>query len=136
MRRSLVVPLVATAFLGVMAIGGVTVASATTPPTKTVTITGTACPKKTEFCYKSAALVVPRSTKVVWKNTTQAPHTVTRCTVALCGVKGGTGKDPAFHSPTINVGKTYSFTFKHPGTYVYFCEFHGYSVMHGTITVK
>jgi plastocyanin len=135
MRRSLVVPLVA-AFLGVMAVGSITVANAATPPTKTVTITGTACPKKTEFCYKSAALAVPRGTKVVWKNATQAPHTVTRCTVAQCHVNGGTGKDPAFHSPTINAGKTYSFTFKHPGTYVYFCQFHGYTVMHGTITVK
>ena len=135
MRRSLVVPLVATAFLGVMAIGGVTVASATTPPTKTVTITGTVCPKKTEYCSVGGTRRA-RSTKVVWKNASQAPHTVTRCTVTFCGVKGGTGKDPAFHSPTINPGKTYSFTFKHPGTYVYFCQFHGYPVMHGTITVK
>ena len=60
---------------------------------------------------------------------------MTRCTKKLCGVSGGTGTDPKLGSPMINGGKTYSFTFHHAGTYVYFCTVHGYFVMHGTITV-
>jgi hypothetical protein len=73
---------------------------------------------------------------VVWKNTTQAPHTVSRCTVAACGVSGGTGKDPKFDSPIIDPGKTFAFTFHGAGTYRYYCMVHGYAVMHGIITVR
>ena len=117
--------------------GGITVAgAAAAPPSKTVTITGSACPAQKEFCFKSAALVVPRNTKVVWKNGSDAPHTVTRCSLALCGASGGTGKDLNFHSPTVNPGKTFAFTFHKPGTYRYFCKVHGYPDMHATVTVR
>ena len=105
-------------------------------PTKTITITGSACPGGSEFCFKAAVLTVKPGTKVVWKNSSDAPHTVTRCDVADCMLNGGTGKDPKLASPTINPGKTYTFTFHKTGTYRYFCKFHGYLTMHGTITVK
>ena len=88
------------------------------------------------FCYKPAPLTVKRGTKIVWKNNTTTPHTVTRCTAAMCGVNGGTGKQTGLKSPTIGRGKTYSFVFRKPGTYRYFCQFHGYAAMHGTITVR
>jgi len=39
------------------------------------------------------------------------------------------------NSPAINPGDTYSVKFNTDGTYVYYCEFHGYAIMHGTITV-
>ena len=32
-------------------------------------------------------------------------------------------------------GATVQRTFSQPGTYVYFCTIHGYTLMHGTITV-
>ena len=135
MRRPLIISLVAAVFAALLA-GGVAVAGPNvTVPTKTVTITPAACPAAVEFCFKPGPLTVKPGTKVVWNNTSDTAHTVTRCTVALCGVSGGTGKDPNFHSPTIPPGKTFSFTFHKPGTYKYFCKVHGYSVMHGTITV-
>ena len=135
MRRSLIavgmVALVAASAVGVIAVAA---GSALAP--QTVTIAASKCPGNSEFCYKTATLTVEPSTKVVWKNTTRAPHTVTRCTVAACGVSGGTGKDPKFESPTINPGKTFAFTFHHAGTYRYYCMVHGYAVMHGIVTVR
>src|ERR1700689_422942 len=99
MRRPLLIGFGVAALLAALGVGGVAVASAATPAPKTVTvtITATACPAKTEFCFKSPALTVASGTKVVWKNTTSAPHTVTRCTTKTCPLNGGTGKDPNFH---------------------------------------
>jgi plastocyanin len=117
-------------------VGVVAVAAGSAPAPQTVTITASKCPGGSEFCFKAATLTVAPSTKVVWKNTTQAPHTVSRCTVAACGVSGGTGKDPKFDSPIINPGKTFALTFHGVGTYRYYCMVHGYAVMHGIITVR
>jgi plastocyanin len=39
-------------------------------------------------------------------------------------------------SPSIAPHKTYAFTFTGLGTYRYYCKVHGFSVMHGTVTVK
>jgi plastocyanin len=58
---------------------------------------------------------------------------VTRCTVAACGVSGGTGHDQGFGSGTILPGGTYSFTFQTKGSYVYYCAIHGYQTMHARI---
>src|SRR5260370_10902013 len=44
-----------------------------------------------EVCYEPLALRVPRGTKVTWLDSSFAPHTVTRCTIAACGVSGATG---------------------------------------------
>jgi plastocyanin len=130
---------VAAAMLGMSAARSVAVAgSATTPATttatKTVTITasrGGVHPSS----YKPAVLTVQRSTKVVWKNMTLVPHDVMPCTEAACEVSPGTGTDKKFASPIINPNKTYTFTFLHPGPYVYYCLWHGYAVTHGTIIV-
>ena len=100
-----------------------------------MTIAEITCPGTQVYCYKAPALTVKPGTKVVWKNTSSVPHTVTRCKVSTCKLNGGTGKDAKFGSKTINPGKTYTFTFHKAGTYRYFCTFHGYSVMHGLITV-
>lgn len=137
MRRSLVIAIVGTLSLAATASGGV--AAATTSratPTMTVTITSSGCPGGKIFCFKPATLTVTRSTKVVWKNTTAALHTVTRCDIAHCGVSGGTGTDPHFQSPAIKPGQTFAVTFQHLGTDVYYCQVHGYAIMHATITVR
>jgi plastocyanin len=139
MRRPVVVSLVAVVALALIGIGGVAFAGTSpraTVPTKTVAISASKCAGGKSYCFKPGPLTVKRGTKVVWKNMTIAPHTVTRCTAAMCGVSGGTGKQAGFHSPTINPGKAYAFKFTKPGTYRYFCAVHGYSVMHGTITVR
>ena len=146
MRNALARLVVAAAILGTSAAATIAVAgSATTTPTKaatntattatkTVTITASGCAGHL-WCYKPATLTVQRSTKVVWKNMTLVPHDVTRCTKAACKVSPGTGTDTKFASPIINPKKTYTFTFHHPGTYVYTCIIHDYVMMHGTIIV-
>jgi LPXTG-motif cell wall-anchored protein len=63
---------------------------------------------------------------------------VTRCDAPDCnGVGGGTGGDATFTSANIAAGggSTFSHTFHGAGTYHYYCQVHGYFVMHGTITV-
>jgi plastocyanin len=90
----------------------------------------------TGFAYRPKLLRIPSGQSIKWTNRSGAPHTVTRCTVAACGVSGGTGTDPGPSSPTLNPGGTYQLAFTGKGTYVYYCQIHGYAVMHGTITVK
>jgi plastocyanin len=136
MRGAFVGLVVAAAILGMSAASNVGVAggaTTTTTATKTVTITASGCGVH-PWCYKPATLTVQPSTKVVWKNTTLVPHDVMPCTKAACNVSHGTGTDK-FASPAINPKKTYTFTFEHPGTYVYYCLWHGYAIMHGTIIV-
>ena len=140
MRGAFVGLVVAAAILATSAVGNVAVAgsattTATTTPTKTVTITASGCGGHL-WCYKPATLTVQRSTKVVWKNMTLVPHDVMPCTKAACKVSPGTGTDTKFASPAINANKTWTFTFQHPGTYVYYCLWHGYALMHGTIIVR
>jgi hypothetical protein len=71
----------------------------------------------------------------VWTNNTAAPHQLARCTVAACGVAGGTGTDTGYGSGVLGGSATYSFTFHGLGTYIYYCTIHGYAAMHGKITV-
>jgi plastocyanin len=139
MRRPLILLVSVCVFVTTIVVGGGALASTrTVTPAKTVTIAITAskCAGGMEFCFKPALLIVQPGTKVVWKDTTVAPHTVTRCDKTNCGVSGGTGTDPKLASPMIKPGRTFAFTFHHLGTYVYYCQVHGYTIMHGAITVR
>jgi len=92
------------------------------------------CPGSCEFEFQPADLTILRGQTVVWTNDSTAPHTVTSCTSSACdGVGPGSGSP--MDSPTIFPGHTYSVEFSSDGTYVYYCEFHGYAIMHGMITV-
>ena len=88
-----------------------------------------------EFCFSPQVMTVNPGTTVTWTNTTEVVHTVTRCSTPACPVDGGTGTDSAFDSGYLGAGQTFSVTFHGLGTYVYYCQIHGYAVMHGTITV-
>ncbi len=72
---------------------------------------------------------------MTWSNATTVSHTVTRCTAAACPVGPGTGTDAAFGSGFLGAGQTFSATFQGLGTYNYYCMVHGYTIMHGTVTV-
>ena len=65
-------------------------------------------------------------TKVVWSNTGKILHNVTP------------DKGKAFGTKKLGTGSTYSYTFKKPGEYAYYCSFHGApgSGQSGTIVVK
>jgi plastocyanin len=74
-----------------------------------------------KYAFAPTAKTVTVGTKVTWKNTTDAPHTVTG--------KAGWKVDKAF-----DPSQSTSITFKKAGTYKYFCKYHPW--MKGTITVK
>jgi plastocyanin len=88
------------------------------------------------YCYLPPLLNVQRGATVVWVNTSLATHTVTRCTLAACGVSGGTGKGRLANSGPLLTGQPYKATISSPGTYVYYCTIHGYSVLHGELNVS
>src|SRR6266852_4840472 len=140
MRRRLYLTMTAVVLAGAAATAGVAHASAAAPravPHTTVNIVaGSQCTPAASFCFKPSAKTIASGTRVIWKNTTAAPHTITRCTPAACsGVSGGTGHDTGFGSGTVSSGGRYKFVFHGTGTYTYYCTIHGYALMHGTITV-
>ena len=87
------------------------------------------------FCYEPQFIRVHSGTTVKWVNKTTSVHTVTRCTLAACGVGGGTGTDSGPASGVLQPGASYSFTFVGKGTYIYYCQIHGYGVMHARLVI-
>jgi plastocyanin len=76
--------------------------------------------------FKPEDLEVTAGTKVTWTNTGKILHNVQP------------NKGKKFGTKSLARGKSYSFTFKKPGTYAYYCSFHGSpgGGQHGTIVVK
>jgi plastocyanin len=68
--------------------------------------------KGIDDAFDPTEMTVPAGTTVRWNMAGQRPHTVTSV--------GG-----AFASGNIDPGKSYEFTFAEPGTYAYYCEYHG-----------
>ncbi len=103
----------------------------------TVTIASSGCPGGAFFCYSPASITIANGTTVTWSNSSGSSHTVTRCTVSACGTGGGTGTDSTFTTGSIGFanGSTFTHTFHGPGTYVYYCQVHGYAFMHGSVLV-
>jgi plastocyanin len=92
----------------------------------------------TYFCFAPAQMTITAGETVTWSNRSGTAHNVKRCDPTGCnGKSGGTGTDANFGSAIIalRAGGTFQYTFDQPGTYVYYCTIHGYSLMHGTITV-
>jgi len=75
------------------------------------------------FHFSPAVITIKPGTTVTWVNKDDVPHTTT--------AKGGA---PAFDSGAIDTDATYSFTFKTPGTFAYYCKVHPH--MTATIVVK
>jgi amicyanin len=72
--------------------------------------------------YKAATHKIKVGEKVVWRNADAMPHTVT-------STDGG-----PLNSGQLGKGGKYSFTFKEPGTYSYYCSYH--PSMKGTVIVE
>lgn len=81
-----------------------------------------------QFAYTPKDITIAAGTHVVWTNaeSTFINHTVTS---GVPGVPTG-----VFESGTLSPGQAYGVTFTTPGTYAYYCRFHGLS-MTGTVTV-
>jgi plastocyanin len=77
--------------------------------------------KIVNFAFAPASMQVPAGTQVTWTNLDTAPHTVT-----FTESKSG--------SSTLQQGQTFSYTFKTPGTYAYYCAVHPY--MTATVIVS
>jgi predicted lipoprotein with Yx(FWY)xxD motif len=73
------------------------------------------------FAFAPTSLTVSAGTTVTWTNADSTAHTVT-------------ADDGSFDSGNLDPGKTFSFTFKTPGTYAYHCAIH--PNMKATIVVK
>jgi plastocyanin len=102
-----------------------------------VTIDGPTGCTGTTYCYTPPTVTVASGDTVTWTSQSPAPHTVTRCDPSVCnGTDGGTGTDPTFDQSAPNTGNSVSQTFTGAGTYNYYCKIHGFSVMHGTVTVQ
>jgi plastocyanin len=135
MRRHLSLVLVSAALVVAACGTSVGVAGAAVPRTSVRILSGVDCTPTSMYCFKKSAKTIVTGTKVVWKNLTIAPHTVTRCNAVACsGDTGGTGTDTGFGG-SVPVGAKYKFIFHGTGTYSYYCTVHGYAVMHGTVTV-
>ncbi|SDM83850.1 amicyanin [Streptomyces sp. cf386] len=65
------------------------------------------------YAYSPASLTIPVGSTVTWTNQDTAPHDVKT-----------TSGPVAIHSPMLNKGGTWSFTFTTPGTYAYYCTVH------------
>lgn len=64
------------------------------------------------FAFNPRSLTVSVGTTVTWTNNNGVSHTVT-------------ADDGTFDSGTLAESAQFSFTFDTPGTYPYYCEFHG-----------
>jgi len=72
------------------------------------------------YAFDPDSITVPAGTRVIWRNFDPVPHTATSTT----GV---------FDSGVIGKGGEFSYIFKNPGTYGYYCAIHPY--MKGNIIV-
>jgi plastocyanin len=110
-----------------------------------------------DFAFMPASITVKAGTTVTWTYDESAtdpmpncetPVLTTQCPghTATATDKGADGK-PLFDSGTLKgAGKSYSFTFTKPGTYAYYCVFHGGTTatgknnpitnMNGTVVVE
>jgi plastocyanin len=74
----------------------------------------------TNFAFSPAIVTVKAGTTVTWTNRDQDSHTAT----AMSG---------PFHSPTLNTGDSYRYTFTTPGRFEYLCAIHPF--MTATVVV-
>lgn len=80
--------------------------------------------------FMPPTLAVPVGSTVVWQGTGRLPHTATA--LAESGLPAGVAP---WDSGTLYAGETWEHRFDVPGTYVYFCRYHGDEGMVGTIAV-
>jgi plastocyanin len=86
----------------------------------------TASISEIDFAYLPREITIPAGTTVIWVNDEQPKHTAT-------------ADDGAFDSGDQSLGDSYSYTFDEPGSYPYFCRYHGDEGgvgMAGVITVR
>jgi plastocyanin len=63
------------------------------------------------FSFEPATIASAPGTTITWTNGDDIPHTVV-------------SEDKAFKSKVLDTGEKFSFTFRQPGSYPYFCSIH------------
>lgn len=82
---------------------------------------GVGASQSLDYTPRTITVVIGVNNTVTWVNQDGVIHTVT-------------ATDQSFNSHDIQPGGTYTHTFTEPGTYDYFCVYHGW--MRGTVVVK
>jgi plastocyanin len=100
------------ALAGSVGVPGVVAAGATSASSTSTASSGKASVEVGDNFFKPDALEVPVGTRVTWTNKGRILHNVRP-------VKGKWG------TKSLTKGKKYSYTFKKPGEYRYYCSFHG-----------
>jgi plastocyanin len=62
--------------------------------------------------FEPRALTIPAGSTIRWRNNGKLPHSMT-------------ADDGSFASGAIEPGGTFEYTFVEPGSYAYYCEYHG-----------
>jgi plastocyanin len=75
------------------------------------------------FRFSPAEITVAAGTVVRWVNKDDVPHTAT-----------AKGREPAFDTRALDTDDAFSFEFKRPGVYAYYCKIHPH--MTGKVIVK
>jgi plastocyanin len=75
-----------------------------------------------DYAFSPAALTVHVGDTVTWMQHDQAPHDATTTSAPV-----------SFRSPQLSPGQSWSYTFRTPGTYAYYCSVH--PDMRATVTV-
>jgi len=108
------------------AIGGLSSAASAEPAMSHAAQTVAAAPNEIvidNFAFAPKTLTVAPGTEVVWINRDDEPHTVFY-----------SGEAKLFRSPALDTDEKFSFVFKEPGTYSYYCSVHPH--MTATIIVR
>jgi plastocyanin len=84
-------------------------------------LSGSADSVSISFSPLQVTLVIGVNNTVTWVNNDNAAHTVT-------------AKDGSFGSGNVAAGASYTYTFRTPGTYTYYCAYHQWMV--ATVVVK
>ena len=118
MKKYHMLALVALAGVTVM-VAGCTSSSNPTPGPVTSTASQNSVSIQ-NYAFSPSTLTIQKGANVTWKNDDSVQHAVV-------------SDSPAFSSPLLNTGDTYTFQFNSTGTYPYHCSIHTY--MTGAITV-
>jgi len=65
------------------------------------------------YAFSPASITVHVGDSVTWTNSDQAPHDATT-----------TSAPASFRSPTLSTGQSWTYTFRQPGQYNYYCSIH------------
>ena len=124
-RQSRAARILGTAILGAAAVLSLSLASSALRPGSVVAAqekAGATVVTIDNFSFAPMQLEIPAGTEVTWINKDDVPHTVVSDDHKL------------FKSRALDTDEKFSFTFKDPGTYEYFCSVHPKMV--GKIVVK